>query len=304
MSLIPCCPRSVQDLTKDSDDDIDGISLSQPSSAPAIPASWSPSSGTSDGWAGNVDAFINGPGAHAIVENNELLQSQLEESIKERALECSSEVKKAESEGETREPLPGLAKGAELLKEALEQGDINLRSCLGQKFAAFIKSDPEQAKLYKDAKAPGQTQALKKAFRLKWAQTEYEKITVKKTKLEEWKVVKGDIGTYEPLERVVYYEGGHHSASAWKAALNYVAKCLELGGMWVTFNDFTKRPEVMYVKKTKMSSYTEAWGLYSEQKSEAQNPKLQVSKGDEKPENKKDNKEVEDKTPVEEAKGD
>ena len=81
------------------------------------------------------------------------------------------------------------------------------------------------------------------------------------------------MGTYEPLERVVVLEGGRKSASEWRAAMNYSLKCLELGGMWVSWNTFTLRPEVFYVKKTRKEIFTQAWRLCSEQKSFADNPK-------------------------------
>jgi hypothetical protein len=123
------------------------------------------------------------------------------------------------------------------------------------------------------AKAPGQTRAMNKSFRLKWAEQEYEKITVIKSKLQEYQIVNNEIGT----ERVVHLEGGRDSPAAWRAGINYVNKCCELGGMWVAWNSFTQRPEVMYVKKQRLTSFTQAWRLYSEQKSIQENAKFKRS---------------------------
>ncbi len=50
---------------------------------------------------------------------------------------------------------------------------------------------------------------------MRWAAAELEGITtVKKSKLEEYQLVEEELGTYEPLEMIVKYEGGHQSANA------------------------------------------------------------------------------------------
>ena len=67
-----------------------------------------------------------------------------------------------------------------------------------------------------------------------------------------------ELGTYEPFERVVILEGGRENMSAWRAAVNYTLKCLRLGGMWVMWNDFTLRPQVLYVKKERISDFKQA----------------------------------------------
>ena len=87
---------------------------------------------------------------------------------------------------------------------------------------------------------------------------------LKKSKLEAYQVVEGEEGTYEPLDMVVQHEGGRHSAQAWEAALNYLQRCMELGGMWISYNDFTKRVEVLYIKRTRRSSFDQKWQLYEE----------------------------------------
>eukprot|EP00974_Lingulodinium_polyedra_P052319 5033645-Lingulodinium_polyedra.AAC.1 len=59
---------------------------------------------------------------------------------------------------------------------------------------------------------------LKRAFRLKWAQTQYERSTVSVRRQEEsWQQIDEDVGAYEPLERIIEFEGGVRSESAVRA---------------------------------------------------------------------------------------
>ena len=100
---------------------------------------------------------------------------------------------------------------------------------------------------------------------------EFENATIaKQRKIESWKRVDEDIGSYEPLERIVKFEGGRHSASAWQAAYNYVSKAMALGGNWLSYNSFTQRVDILYVKKTQRSSFERAWELYNERQTQAE----------------------------------
>jgi hypothetical protein len=151
------------------------------------------------------------------------------------------------------------------LEKCVEAGDVDLRSGIGQKFAAFLKGNKEENEKYKNLKTAGQTMALKKDFRKKWAECELEGLTViKKSKLEEYQLIEEEIGTYEPLEMIVKYEGGHQSANAWRAAFAYARKAQLLGGSWLSYNSFTERVDILYVKKTKRTVFNRVWSLYQE----------------------------------------
>ena len=66
------------------------------------------------------------------------------------------------------------------------------------------------------------------------------------------------------MERIVWYEGGRESSTAWMAGLNYAAACAALGGKWIQWNDMTKRPELFYVKKCHKATFRKAWSLMKE----------------------------------------
>lgn len=149
---------------------------------------------------------------------------------------------------------------------------------MGQKFTSWLKSNPLEAERYKSLRAPGQTMQMKRDFRLKWAQQELASCTiVKQTKLEQYQIVDEELGTYEPFDMVVKHEGGRKSAAAWRAAVNYCEKCMELGGMWLSWNAFTQRADVLYIKKQRRSSFNQIWGLYQERVAQHDNEEVKAA---------------------------
>lgn len=63
---------------------------------------------------------------------------------------------------------------------------------------------------------------------------------------------------------IVVHEGGKDSPKAWKAALNYLQAAMRLGGMWLQYNDFTKRVDILYVKKTRRTIFQQKWAMFTE----------------------------------------
>lgn len=188
------------------------------------------------------------------------------------AKKCTDEVAAAREGAGARVPLEGMEAKASQLEAALQGGDVEPRTGLGQKFAAWLKANPLEDEKYKALRAPGQTMAMKREFRLKWAQQELSTITtVKQTKLEQYQIVDEELGVYEPFDMVVKYEGGRKSPAAWRAAVNYCTKCMELGGMWLSWNAFTQRTDVLYIKKQRRSSFNQVWSLYQERLAEREN---------------------------------
>lgn len=178
---------------------------------------------------------------------------------------CTKLVAEAAACADERVAVEGCEAKAAQLKHALETGDIDARSGLGQRFTQWLRCNKEEAAKYKDLKAPGKTMQMKKEFRKRWAQQELEGCTTsRKSKLEEYQLVNEEMGVYEPFDMVVKHEGGRKSAAAWIAAKNYCEKCMELGGMWLNWNTFTQRTEVLYVKKQRRSSFNQIWALYQE----------------------------------------
>ena len=89
-------------------------------------------------------------------------------------------------------------------------------------------------------------------------------------KILEMEEVDEQDGTWEPFAKIVVEEGG--DKSAFTAAENYCSQCFELHSKgetfhkrpWVLYNDFTKRVEMLYIKKKFRSANRELWRLSKE----------------------------------------
>lgn len=162
-------------------------------------------------------------------------------------------------------PLAGSEKLVAQLAAALAKEDVDTRSSLGQTFTKYLKDNPEKAAEYKALRCPGQTVELKRQFRLRWAEeTRAQNCKKVKVKREEWKQIDREMGTYEPLERIIWLEGGKEYASSVQAALIYVRKAVAMGGDWIRWNPMTERSDVLYLKKGFETEFLRSWAQYSE----------------------------------------
>ena len=172
--------------------------------------------------------------------------------------------KSEQASQEEVEPIKGSEKICEQLKEAMQAKDIDSRSSLGQKFQRFLKSSAEASEQYANLQEKGKTYDLKRRFRLKWAQTQWEKNTVQtKCKLQSWQTIDEESGTYEPFDRIIHFEGGKESKPAVQAATLYVQKAKQMGGQWVMWNPMTERTDILYIKKSLKKVFQQKWDLYS-----------------------------------------
>ena len=157
-----------------------------------------------------------------------------------------------------RAPTAAEAAEVEQLKKALGEGEVNVRSPLGQKFAR--QHGPGQ---------PGRveyeqcvTHEEKRAFRVKWAEQRFEHVSKKQVYSEEFRKIDVKKGTYRPMAYIVTQEGGFADPAATRAAANYVTKCLLMGGAWVCMNDMTDRLEFLYVEQSSTEMMQKSWALY------------------------------------------
>jgi hypothetical protein len=190
------------------------------------------------------------------------------EELKQKAQAADEEVKSHKEEKQQREPLPGKAGICDQILDALAKGDVNVRGGLGQAFSKWLRANPDKKAVYDkvgEEAGPGQKTEAKKQWRMDWAAATYEESSVAvKRKLEEYKNIDESIGRYCAIEVVAKKEGG--SATSWVAAANYARKCAELGGKWITYNSWTKRVEVLYVRSQYRTVFTNAWQLLTEAK--------------------------------------
>ena len=105
--------------------------------------------------------------------------------------------------------------------------------------------------LHVASKTPGETQRLKKEFRLNWAKEYFEANTkVRHRQEESWSRVQG--GAWR-LHAVRQDRAG---AAAVKAATLYAMKALAMGGEWITYNVMTERTDILYLQYSRDSTFT------------------------------------------------
>ena len=153
--------------------------------------------------------------------------------------------------------------------DAVQQGNFDIRSALGLRFQRQAGKDPQY-------KALGSWEA-KRAFRLEWAQTQYRTIVERKTRSRKIIHTQASKGRYLSFRRICQEEGDDDAAV--EAAKNYVAKCLELGGVFVLANNFTKRADFLYLQIERNRAFEETWGLDQEERDQ---PQIPERRGDEK----------------------
>ena len=92
----------------------------------------------------------------------------------------------------------------------------------------------------------------KSDVRVAWAQAKYEEQSAGSTFDDSFSKVDCNVGVFHPLGRIVVEEGGWTDESAIVAAKKYVARCILIGGDFLSYNDVTERMEYLYIKNTRI----------------------------------------------------
>jgi hypothetical protein len=220
---------------------------------PQIPSSWEGPTAATRALAGTV--------AEAEAAAKEFEENTLRDAAKKN----QEFLDAVGAGGEERVAAAGFEETVEKIKAELDSGDVDVRGAMGQRMTAYLKANPTASAEYKALKQPGATMTLKRQWRLQWAAKELQGMTtVKKTKLEEYQIIEEEDGVYENLENIVIGEGGKDSAAAWRAAIAYATKAMKLGGQWLSYNAFTGRTDILYIKKTRKTRFNRLWSMYEE----------------------------------------
>ena len=165
----------------------------------------------------------------------------------------TEQAKAAEQEEEAvggLKPLPGMEKLAKQLQEALDDGDVDLRKGLGQRFTAALKADEEMREQYASIKGVASATKMKKDFRVRWAKKELElKTVIVKTKEEALVEQYGEKGVYMSLDKFIMEEGGPDNPMAVARATNYALECVRRGPPWLEWNSMKKVTEILRMDK-------------------------------------------------------
>ena len=145
------------------------------------------------------------------------------------------------------------------LQRCIDGGDVDPRSAAGQRFAAWRSKNPDEEAKYKSFKGVHGATALKKQFRLKWAETDLGgKIILTKSKKETLEEKLGEEGEYMAFDRIVVAEGGSQSAAAVARAVNYTKHALAAGRPFVEWNTWKEATEILYCRNIRSNVFSTA----------------------------------------------
>ena len=103
-------------------------------------------------------------------ENIEKQIEQLEKTLNTKCKGIHEEGRPADAGDEQRQPKPGSEQFVNALTSAIQEGDVNLRTSIGQQFKSWLEQNEETNREYNALKAHrGRVHTLKREFRLAWA---------------------------------------------------------------------------------------------------------------------------------------
>lgn len=194
-------------------------------------------------------------------EFEKLIESEMEKEAQEA--KEPKEAKKAQgSDGNDADAAAG-GKGADpVLEEVKKNGFVfGVRTTAGARFERHLQKLPkDQIKAYKK-----QSRADKEAFRMQWAQEEYEKYTKRRSFSDEYFEATANNGVYVNWETLVEKEGGFHSKAALQGAKTYVKNCIKRGGKWVQHNAMNGRTQFLHVQKSLSDGTKKNWGTHADE---------------------------------------
>ena len=152
-------------------------------------------------------------------------------------------------------PDAGVSDNEMRLRKAVETGEFDLRSALGQQWTRALKNDKNLQVDYAEHKS----REDRRLFRNRWAQATLKKAVEKREHIQKVIHQELSLGEYLPFGMVVKREGGWKDASAIAAAETYFEECVALGNHWVSYNSMTKRGEVLYLRRQVRDVFENAW---------------------------------------------
>lgn len=156
---------------------------------------------------------------------------------------------------------PGQEDAVASLRQALDQGAVDPRSALGQKFNAWLREHEDQRHLYDSLKGCGSNKA-KQEFRLKWAKTELAgRITLRKSRLQTLEETLGERGVYMSFDRLVILEGGYGLPGAIARAAAYAAEAVSRGEPYISWNSWKRTTEILVFEKIRDRTTTDSYQI-------------------------------------------
>merc|ERR1719383_494506 len=163
-----------------------------------------------------------------------------------------------------------------MLAGMFERGDVPSKGAMGERMRRWKEAHPERAEELEKS-VGGTASNRKKEFRLQWARLQLESKAKLKVHTEECTEIDESIGTYEPLDVIIKKEGGQNNPRAIAAGVQYAKHAIESGGQFLLYNEFTKRTDVLYIKKSKRESFSRMWKTVTQESFESHAGKKSAS---------------------------
>jgi hypothetical protein len=148
--------------------------------------------------------------------------------------------------------MQSLTENEKKLQTQAATSEMDLRSSVGQLFSRGVGKGSE----YKDLKS----QTEKRCFRATWLSAEWNKVVCRKEYSKAFNKIDESRGSYMCFEKICEEEGGNL-----RAAALYVSKCARMGSPWSLWNPMTERVDWLYIRKSMIETFVEAWTFYEQE---------------------------------------
>ena len=206
-----------------------------------------------------TDSFIaKAAGTKLTAENLSQVQASLDSFGEMTVPEKVNLAMSKESSQMPSKKLPPLTKNDDktikALQEAIEKGNVDMKSSLGNKFYQELSKD-DAAK----AQYAGMKRDEAKQYRLKWANEAMQSYEARREVVTSWGRTTTHKYKYRTLGRLICDLGGWGDASAVKGACTAACKCLALGAPYVAKHPQTEMLEFVVVEMSWQEEFQQKW---------------------------------------------
>jgi hypothetical protein len=153
-------------------------------------------------------------------------------------------------------------------EHAAATGDfVSRNDPVGNAFNYDLKSDPIEAKLWKDAKAGGKEAKL--LMKKNWATRRFAKMQSERTHSETFRTIDEEKGSYMTFGQIVVALGGWEWTPAIQGARNVVSQCIAMQGKWVSGHKQAQLPLYLFLQRQYSELHEQAWTLFQKEYNDA-----------------------------------
>jgi hypothetical protein len=155
-----------------------------------------------------------------------------------------------------------------ILAEAMQRGELDPRSSVGQEFyRATKKGGPLHQALQDAIKTKKDKKEAEKEFKVMWIGEQHANIQKKKVYEKAFQRVDKTKGHFKTLARIAIDEG--NDALAWAGAQKLAAKCILMGGDWLMIDPMSELVKYLHLDYQWEEAMKEAWTSFESQSSQS-----------------------------------